>query len=237
MNNHCFNLRPRSAAGWLAAGTGVLAPGCGTYAGLAWHRFGRVKSTVPDELLDRFIPEYDVVDRHQVRIAAPPETTLAVAANIDLMKSPAIRWIFKAREFLMGSTPPPAQATKPLIDHLTSIGWRILAQKPGQELVLGAATQPWLADVVFRPLEPDEFAGFREPGYVKIAWTLRADPAGSGQSLFSIETRVQATEPLARRNFRRYWALVSAGIAMIRWISLRLTKTEAERVTLRAKAA
>jgi hypothetical protein len=98
-------------------------------------------------------------------------------------------------------------------------------------------TQPWLADVVFRPLEPDEFAGFREPGYVRIAWTLRADPAGSGQSLFSIETRVQATEPLARRDFRRYWALVSAGIAMIRWMSLRLTKKEAERVTLCAKAA
>jgi len=143
-----------------------------------------VKSTVPDELLDRFIPEYDVVDRHQIRIEAPPETTLAVAANIDLMKSPAIRWIFKAREFLMGSTPPPAQATRPLIDHLTSIGWRILAQKPGQELVLGAVTQPWLADVVFRPLEPDEFAGFREPGYVRIAWTLRADPAGSASRSF-----------------------------------------------------
>ena len=39
----------------------------------------------------------------------------------------------------------------------------------------GSATAAYRqANVVFRSLLPDEFAAFHEPGYVKIAWTLRA---------------------------------------------------------------
>jgi hypothetical protein len=76
---------------------------------------------------------------------------------------------------------------------------------------------------------PDEFEAFDEPGYVKIAWTLRADPIGAAKSVFRTETRVATTDPTSRVKFRRYWALLSPGIKMIRWISLGPLKTEAER--------
>jgi hypothetical protein len=55
---------------------------------------------------------------------------------------------------------------------------------------------------VFRALPPDDFAAFSDPDYVKIAWTLRADPAGAKNSVFRSETRVVATDPGARRKFR-----------------------------------
>jgi len=76
---------------------------------------------------------------------------------------------------------------------------------------------------------PDEFEAFREPGYVKIAWTLRADPIDATKSVFRTETRVATTDPTSRSNFRRYWALVSPGIKLIRWISLGPLKAQAER--------
>jgi len=237
MRTHAFHLRLRTAAGWLAVGVGIAAAGFGTYAGIAWSRFGRVKSTVPDKLLDRFMPEYDVVDSHHIRVAAPAETTLAAAADMNLQQSPIIRCIFKAREFTMGSTPQPQKREKSLIEQVTSLGWKVLAQNPGREIVFGAVTQPWLADVVFRPLEPDEFLTFQEPGYVKIVWTLCAHPIGSDRSFFFMQTRAKATDPIARQKFRRYWSLVSAGIVMIRWISLGLTKKEAERRMNFAKQA
>jgi hypothetical protein len=113
--------------------------------------------------------------------------------------------------------------------HLaTGIGWGVLAERPGREIVMGAVTQPWLADVVFRPLPPEQFARFNEPGYVKIAWTLRADPAGETRSVFRTETRVVATDPGARRKFRRYWSFASPGIVLIRWLMLGPLKAEAE---------
>jgi hypothetical protein len=92
-----------------------------------------------------------------------------------------------------------------------------------------AVTQPWKADVVFRALPPGEFAAFHEPDYVKIVWTLPADPIGAGESVFRTETRVVTTDPAARAKFRRYWSFMSPGIILIRWMSLGPLRTEAGR--------
>ena len=110
-----------------------------------------------------------------------------------------------------------------------SIGWGVLAEVPGREVVMGAITRPWEADVTFRALPPAEFAAFAEPGFVKIAWTLRADPVGERESIFRTETRAVATDDAARQRFRSYWSWASPGIALIRWLSLEPLKREAER--------
>jgi hypothetical protein len=112
---------------------------------------------------------------------------------------------------------------------MKSIGWGVLADLPGREVVMGAVTQPWEANVVFRPLPPDEFLTFNEPDYVKIIWTLRADPAGAAECVFRTETRVVTTDATARSKFRWYWARFSPGIALIRWLSLGPVRREAER--------
>ncbi len=100
---------------------------------------------------------------------------------------------------------------------------------PDREIVLGAITRPWEADVTFRGLPPAAFASFWEPGYVKIAWTLRADATGPESSVFRTETRAVATDEGAARSFRRYWSLASPGTAAVRWFSLRPLRHEAER--------
>jgi hypothetical protein len=105
----------------------------------------------------------------------------------------------------------------------------VLAEVPGREVVMGAVTKPWEANVVFRPLHPDEFTTFNEPDYVKIAWTVRADAMSTTKSIFRTETRAIATDATARTKFRRYWSLLSPGIIAIRWIMLRPVKAEAER--------
>ena len=110
-----------------------------------------------------------------------------------------------------------------------SIGWRVLADAPGREVVVGAVTQPWRANVTFHGLSPDEFAEFNEPGYVKIAWTLRADPITPTESVFRTETRAIATDAAARAKFRRYWSLLSPGIIAIRSLTRQPVKAEAER--------
>ena len=83
--------------------------------------------------------------------------------------------------------------------------------------------------MVFRGIPPEEFAAFNEPEYVKIVWTLRADAISPYSSIARSETRAVATDAAARRRFRWYWARFSAGIVLIREISLRLVKKEAER--------
>ena len=83
--------------------------------------------------------------------------------------------------------------------------------------------------MVFRALSAEAFSAFRDPGYVKIVWTLRADPVDNATSIFRTETRVVSTDPEARAKFRRYWSCFSPGMALIRWGSLGPLKREAER--------
>ena len=178
------------------------------------------------------MPEYQVEERHHVRVAAPGAITQAAAADTDLQQSRIIRAVFKARELVLGAEPDAETRPKGLLALTTSLGWRVLAEKPGREIVVGAVTQPWLPNVVFRGLAPEEFRVFREPGYVKIAWTLRADPVSDTESIFRTETRVMTTDPTARAKFRWYWARFSPGILLIRRVMLGLLKTDAERRAL-----
>ena len=222
----------RVSTRWLAAAAGVSAAAYGAYVVRTWSRYGGTTPPRPgeeDPLLDRFMPSYDVVERHRVRVAAPAGITLAAAGEMDLQGAPVVRALIKARGVILGATPDHRIRPLGVLAEMQSLGWGVLADIRQREVVLGAVTRPWEANVRFRALPADAFAAFSEPGYVKIAWTLRADPAGATDSIFRTETRAVATDPTARAKFRRYWAFLSPGIILIRWATLGPVKREAER--------
>jgi len=215
----------------------VSAAGYVAYVVTAWARYGHAappRRDAADPLLDRFIPAYEIAERHHITVAAPAEITFAAAQEMDLNRSLIVRAIFRARAVVLGADPDVAARPRGVVALTRSIGWGVLAEVPGRELVVGAVTQPWKANVVFRALPPDEFAAFNDPGHVKIVWTLRADPVDSNRSIFRTETRAVATDADARGHFRRYWSFLSPGIIAIRWMSLGPLKADAER---RARAA
>jgi hypothetical protein len=181
-------------------------------------------------LLDRFVPKYDEGGRHQISVRAPASITFAVAQEVSLHDSWIIRAILTGRQWMLGSK---GQASilpaKSLIQETKSIGWGELASVPGRELVMGAITQPWAADVVFRAIPPEQFASYCEPNHVKIAWTLRVDAIDDARSLFRTETRVVACDAQARSRMMRYWIVFSPGILLIRMVLIRLIRGEAER--------
>jgi hypothetical protein len=218
----------KSAA--LAGSAAAVALAAAGYGAATWYRYGRAsRRGTGDDLLDRFMPRFDVREHHQATVHAPAEVTYASAQELDLRRAPLVRGLFLARQRLMGGRTAPASTEGSFLDEVQALGWRALAEEPGRELVMGAVTQPWVADVVFRGIAPEEFAAFQEPGFVKIAWTIGVAPLSDGRSVFRTETRVVATDPAARARFRRYWTLASPGIVLIRWEMLRLVKREAER--------
>lgn len=198
------------------------------YVAANWARYGRADRTVqPDPLLDRFIPKFDVREYHKVAIEAPAAMTYEAARDMDLYDSRLVRAIFRGRAMLMRSA-PVARQPQSLLQETLALGWGVLAEEPGREIVVGAVTRPWEANVRFETVPPEEFAAFAESGYVKIAWTLVAEPLGEGTSEFRTETRVATTDAAARARFRRYWAVMAPGIALIRRQSLGLVRREAE---------
>ena len=238
-SNPCKGGRARRL-GYAALGAGLVAAlGYAALVGAAWSRYGRAEEgrTEPGDnrggggpLLDRFLPHYDVLERHEVRVAAPVEDTFAAARALDVNRSGIVRAVFRARELAMGAfDAPAAPPPKPLLEQTLEMGWGVLAEEPGREIVVGAVTRPWEADVRFRGLPPEEFAAFADPGFVRIAWNLAAEPVGPSESVFRTETRAVATDADARRRFRRYWSFVSPGVLLIRLLSLRLVRADAER--------
>jgi hypothetical protein len=217
-------MRVAGAAGAFAAGAYVAS------VVLSWTRYGRVRRDArgPNDLLDQFLPDYDVIERHQICVRAPAAITLAAAREQDLAASPPIRAIFRARELILGATPDEHSQPRGLIRQVQSLGWLVLAERTEREIVMGAVTRPWEPNVTFRGVSPEEFAAFDEPDYVKIVWNLRADPLGACESLFRTETRATATDAAARAKFRWYWSVFSPGIRLIRWLSLTPLKRDAE---------
>jgi hypothetical protein len=65
--------RNRAALRWLAAGAGLVTAFYASHAAYTWLRYGypsHPSSDEADQLLDKFIPVYEVVERHQVRVAS-----------------------------------------------------------------------------------------------------------------------------------------------------------------------
>ncbi len=118
-----------------------------------WRR-GAVRCGEQDPLLDRFMPSYDVAERHHVRVAAPSAVTLAAAREVKLQGSPlwpghhqGTRGDPRRHSWTIG------RVRRGLFAEAQSLGWGVLAEVPDREVVVGAVTRPW------RRMSPSAAAG------------------------------------------------------------------------------
>lgn len=213
----------------LAGGVAVGVASYAAYVAAAWTQYGRTQmGRRPDSLLETFIPDYEVGIQHEIGVQASAECTFDAACRARMGESAIIEALFKIRELFIGHPQVEMPRKDTLLEQMTAIGWRVLAEAPGRELVFGTVTQPWRSDAVFRAVPAEQFAAFDEPGYVKIVWTLRADPVDATSCIALTETRVATTDAEARRRFRWYWSCLSPGIKIIRHVMLRQIKRAAE---------
>lgn len=107
---------------------------------------------------------------------------------------------------------------------MVDLGWISLGEAPGVEMVLGQVSRPWkgVATSTQAPTTPEQFTNLNEPGFAKIATSLRIDPYGNGSSILTMETRVAITDAKSRRRFRRYWLIIGPFSSLIRRMAFRL---------------
>jgi hypothetical protein len=176
-----------------------------------------------------FIARPDVHDRHEIVIDAPADLVFFDATRVDLQSLALVRMIFRIRRWLMGDTFEATAKPLGIVADMMVLGWGLLAHTPCRAIVMGAAARPWTRNVTFRTIPGDEFVAFAEPDYVKIVWTLEADPIGPARTRFRTDTRVEATDAEARRKFFWYWMAFGVGIRVIRWSMLRRLRRTARR--------
>ena len=139
-----------------------------------------------------------------------------------------------AAHILHGERPPGApdsmrlreMAELPIADG----GWVLLAERPGEEIVLGLVGKFWRPVIEFAEVTPEGFTDFAEPGYAKTIYDLRVRPLDAGGTVLSGLMRTATTDERARRWFRRYWTFgVGSGAHVLVSALLEMVREDAER--------
>jgi hypothetical protein len=184
-------------------------------------------------LLDQFLPRYDFAVAHAEVLRVPPAECLQAASEVDLFRAPLVRALLDFRALPQrladslrrrsGAAAPAASRATFRLKDMVNIGWILLGETPGSEMVLGQVSRPWKATATSTdpPMTSQRFVSFDSPGFAKIATSLRVDPYGGRSCVLTMETRVAVTDDASRLRFRRYWLLVGPFSDLIRRTTIR----------------
>jgi hypothetical protein len=165
-------------------------------------------------LLDDVLPEFHHRERHSIRVDAPPERVFEAVRAVTPAEMRLARMLMRARGI-------PADAARPVLEQALRT-FAVRAEEPGRELVIASVGQPWRLRGGTRRDALDDFEGFAEPGYAKMALNFRLDG-----STLSTETRVFLTDGPARRRFLAYWLVVRPASGLVRRVWLRAIRRRA----------
>lgn len=188
-------------------------------------------------LLNSFMPVYDFNEVHSIGVRASPSEIFKVSKEITPEEIPFFRSLFGIRSLprrLVDKTAGLFTTPRPIFEQALKSGFLLLGENPNEEFVLGLIGQFWkLRGGSSRKIdEAYEFVNFDTPGYAKATINFRIDRV-HGTNILSTETRVYATDPIARRKFAAYWLLIGPGSAFVRRMWLKAIKKKAERESRR----
>ncbi len=195
-------------------------------------------------LLDSVLPEYDETIVEHVIVDAPLDTVYPAVRTMNLLDvhSP----LMDAAMFLRGlpervgrwvrRDPSPEMPSAVTVGRLFDgereesflSGWVPLGEHAPYEIVFGAAGKVWQPEIDWRQVPPEDFAGFDEPGFAKIAANFSLREYGETRTLLTYEARTATTDPASQQRFRRYWWLVHVFVGVVMRAALRTAKDIAE---------
>lgn len=182
-------------------------------------------------LIEAYMPAYDVRAAFETTVRAPASATYDALRRVDLFRPWSVRLLFAIRRFPTRGADARVLATR-TFEHFERSG-ALLAEEPGREALFALIGRFWdWRRPAYSPLAPDDFVGFRLPGWAKAVVGFSVEPIDERTSRLLTETRVQCTDPASRRRFRLYWTVIERFSGLIRIVWLREIRMSAERAAL-----
>jgi two-component system response regulator DevR len=195
-----------------------LGPGRHTQAEARWPLVSP-DDKAPDggerPLLDEFAPNRDFALTEHLVVGAPPDATYAAVAPLrdENLRSRALRSLTWARGLPVRARP---HETAPAFEEILVRGkWVLLGERPGREIVLGAAGRFWTPFLKWHDITPEEFATYGRPRSGTIALAFSVRPYEREQSLLTFGTRITVLDPVARRWAQSYWRAIRPSAALV----------------------
>lgn len=191
-------------------------------------------------LIDDFLPDYDVRERHRIPVNASADATYAAVLTADLAGAPIARALLFARA-LPGAIGAGREGLRQLrarhrepvtIRDFEERGFRILAERPPHEIVVGLEGRFWKARGGVCSPPAAAFGSIAQaPGTARAIWNFTTRTTSTGATELTTETRVRCADGAARRRFLPYWFVIRAGSGAIRRMMLHEIRRAAERRT------
>ncbi len=169
-------------------------------------------------LIDEFLPEHDFEEMHSIEIDADPKAVYEAALDAEYSESLVVRALLTLRGMSSDALS---------IRNLSYSKFRILAEQPGKELLIGLAGRFWTPWGDLQDVDASNFREFQKNGYAKAAWNFSIKE-NAGHSLLTTETRIKCLGDTSRRRFGFYWTFVQPFSGLIRMEMLRTIKRKAE---------
>lgn len=176
-------------------------------------------------LIDDFLPDYDVRERHGIRVHAPIEKVYTTVRELDISQANLSMFLFRLRGLPAGRAAPSCFK----LDDFLKMRFILLGERPDEELLLGLVGRFWTPSGELLRLDAEGFRDFKEPGYAKAAWNFTLAKQPHDEVMLATETRVYCLDETSRRRFRLYWLFIGAFSGLIRRELLRTVKRSAER--------
>jgi hypothetical protein len=169
-------------------------------------------------LIDEWLPEFDVGERHDIAVPVAPERALELALSTPVASDRIVRTLLSARGMVA--------RTETIERFFLAHRFVVLARVP-TEWVVGAVGAVWRPrGGLVRLDDAEAWRAADVPATIKAAADFRAERIPGGSRL-TTETRVKAMDDRARRAFRLYWLAISPFSALIRRRWLRAIQSAA----------
>ena len=116
--------------------------------------------------------------------------------------------------------PPPATLRIGDGDAAPLPGWVSLGVAAPHEIALGAVGRFWTPSIEWHPVPAEEFPGFTEPGWGRIAISFSLRDYGARRTLVTYECRTAVPDESSRRAFLRYWTIIRPFVGHIMRVTL-----------------
>lgn len=175
-------------------------------------------------LIDEFLPNYDIRERHRIEVHAPIDITYAAVRQLDISEARLSTILFRLRGIPLGKD----HGNRFDIDSFQKMRFILLGEKMNEELLLGLVGRFWTPTGALQRLDRDGYLNFKQPGYAKAAWNFSLIERTGGSTLLETETRVSCLDEASRKRFRIYWLLIGGFSGVIRREILKAIKKKAE---------
>ncbi len=198
-----------------AVGALIFAGGAGlAVAALSWPA-STIRVAQPGTRLDEVMPEYQFFERHATRIHARPDQVMEAIRQSTFGDMKSLVTLLKIRGAALRAHAQDTGAFSPerrILEAFAASGY-VLGGSEHEIVMAGGANMRAKRPLEVRTLQ--QFADYREPGAIKIAYGFNVQDARGGWSTISTETRI-AVQQDNRRGPAIYWRLIVPGSGLLR---------------------